>query len=101
MTHPQCDDQLIKDICNEYLQDPSFNGATVPAGVILDPNNGLYWITDKKNIPIIVILKESLINEFHDTAGHPDYDRTYSVILRTFYWHNMRKCRLVSPFCSC
>jgi hypothetical protein len=47
MTHLQCDDQLIKDICNGYSQDTSFNGATLPAGVPLDPNNGLYWITDK------------------------------------------------------
>jgi hypothetical protein len=37
MTHLQCDDQLIKDICIGYLQDSSFNGATLPAGVTLDP----------------------------------------------------------------
>ena len=40
-THLQCDDQLIKDICKGYLQDTSFNGATLPAGVTLDPSNGL------------------------------------------------------------
>ena len=42
MTHLQCDDLLIKEICNGYLQDPSFNGTTLPAGVILDPNSGWY-----------------------------------------------------------
>jgi hypothetical protein len=42
MIHLQCDDQLIKDICNGYLQDSSFNGTTLPAGVTLDPNDGLY-----------------------------------------------------------
>ena len=52
MTHLQCDDQLIKDICNGYLQDSYFNGATLPTGVTLDPNNGLYWRTDKKLFPI-------------------------------------------------
>jgi hypothetical protein len=62
MTHLQCDDKLIKDICNGYLQDSSFNGATLPAGVTLDPNNGLYWITDKICVPNISILKEKLIN---------------------------------------
>jgi len=92
MTHLQCDDQLIKDICNGYLQDPSFNVAILPAGVILDPDNGLYWISDKICVPNISILKERLImNEFYLTAGHPDYERTYSFILRTFYWPNLRK----------
>jgi hypothetical protein len=46
MTHLQCDDQLIKDICNGYSQDTSFNGATHPTGVTIDPNNGIYWITE-------------------------------------------------------
>ena len=41
MTHLQCDPQLIKDIIKGYLQDPSFNGNTLPAGVIFDPNTGL------------------------------------------------------------
>ncbi len=90
MTHLQCDDQIIKDICNGYLQDSSFNGTTLPAGVKLDPNNGLYWITDKIYVPNISTLKERLINEFHNSAGHPDYERTYSVILRTCYWPNLR-----------
>jgi hypothetical protein len=66
MTHLQCDDQLLKDICNGYLQDSSFNGATLPAGVTLDRNNGLYWITDKICVPNISTLKERLINEFHN-----------------------------------
>ena len=91
MTHLQCDDQLIKDICNGYLQDSSFNGATFPAGVTLDPNNGLYWITDKICVSNISALKERLINEFHNSAGHPDYERIYSVILRTLYLPNLRK----------
>ena len=85
MTHLQCDDDLIKDICNEYLQDPSFNGATLPAGVCtLDPNNGLYWITNKICVPNISTLKERFINEFHKSTGHSEYERTYSVILRPF-----------------
>ncbi len=46
MAHLQSYDRLFKDICNGYLQDRSFNGVTLPAGVTLDPNNGLYWITD-------------------------------------------------------
>ena len=57
MTHLQCDDQLIKDTCNRYLQDQSFNGATLPAGVILDPNSGLCWIIGKIFVPNISILK--------------------------------------------
>jgi hypothetical protein len=73
------------------LQYTSFNGATLPAGVTLDPKNGLYWITDKTMIPSISTLKERLINEFHNSVGHPDYERTYSVILCTFYWPNLRK----------
>jgi hypothetical protein len=85
ITYLQCDDQLIKDICNGYLQDASYNGATLPAGVTLDPNNGLYWITDKIFVPSISILKEMLIDEFHNSAGHLDYERAYSVILRAFY----------------
>jgi len=91
MTNLHCDDQLIKNICNGYLQDSSFNAATLPAGVIIDPNNRLYWITDKFFVPNISTLKERLINEFHNTAGHPDYERNYSVILRNFYWLDLRK----------
>jgi hypothetical protein len=60
MTHLQCDNQLIKDICNGYLQDSHFNGTTLPAGVILDPNTGLYWITDKIYVPNISTIKDNL-----------------------------------------
>jgi hypothetical protein len=42
ITRLQCDDSLIQDVCNGYLQDQSFNGSTLPAGVILDYNMGLY-----------------------------------------------------------
>jgi hypothetical protein len=108
MTHLQCDDRLIQDICNGYLQDPSINGTTLPAGVILDPNTGLYWITDKLFVPCISSLKDRLISEFHDSAGHPDAKRTYSAILRTFYWPNLwrevksfvklcAKCQRIKP----
>jgi hypothetical protein len=90
-THLQCKNQLIKDICKGYLQNASFNGETLPAGVILNPNNGLYWIPDKIFVPNISILKERLINEFHNSVGHHDYERTRSVILRTFHWPNFRK----------
>jgi hypothetical protein len=47
MTHLQCDNQLITEFCNGYLQGSHFNGTTLPAGVTLDPNTGLCWITDK------------------------------------------------------
>ena len=46
LTQLHCDEQLVEHNCNGYLQDRSFNGVTLPAGVTLDPNNGLYWITD-------------------------------------------------------
>ena len=91
MTPLQCDDLWIKEICNEYLQDSAFNSTTLPAGVILDPNSGLYWLTDKIFVSNLLTLKNKLINEFHDTTGHPDYERTYYVVLRAFYWPNLRK----------
>ena len=48
------------------------------------------------------------MDEFRNSAGHPDHERTYSVILRTFYWPNLRKevkncvktfpkCRRIEP----
>jgi hypothetical protein len=64
MTHLQCDNQLITEICSGYLQDSHFNGTTLPAGVTLDPNTGLYWITDKIFVPNIPTLKYRLITEF-------------------------------------
>ncbi len=73
------------------MQDSSFNGTTLPAGVILDPNSGLYWLTDNIFVPNVLTLTTKLIKDFHDTTGHPDYERTYSAILRTFYWPNLRK----------
>jgi hypothetical protein len=91
MTHLQCDKQMIDEICNGYLLDSSFNGSTLPAGVIHDSNTGLYWLTDKVYVPNIPSLKTRLIEEFHNTAGHPDHERTHSVILRSFYWPNLRK----------
>ena len=51
MTHLQCDQQLVKEISNGYSQDSSFNGNTLPARVIFDPNTGLYWIADKIYVP--------------------------------------------------
>jgi len=62
-----------------------------PPESLLIQKNGLYWITDKIFVPNISMLKERLINEFHNSAGHPDYERNYSVILRTFYWPNLKK----------
>ena len=62
MTPLQSDDQLIKNICNEYLQDSSFNRAILPAGVTFYPDYGLYWITDKIFVPNISAFKERLIN---------------------------------------
>jgi hypothetical protein len=91
MTHLQCDKQMIDEICNGYLQDSSFNGSALPAGVICDSDTGLYWLTDKVYVPNIPSLKSKLIEEFHNTAGHPDHERTHSVILRSFYWPNLRK----------
>ncbi len=37
------------------------------------------------------MLKDRIINEFHNTVGHPDVERTYAVILRSFYWPNLKK----------
>ncbi len=53
MAHLQCDNYLITEMCNGCLQDSQFNGTTLPAGVTLDPNTGLYWITDKIFVPNI------------------------------------------------
>jgi len=75
---------LITEICNGYLQDSHFNGTTIPAGVLLDPITGLYWITYKIYVPYISTLNNKLITKFHNTAGHPDSERTYAVILRSF-----------------
>jgi hypothetical protein len=56
MTHLQCDNHLITEICNGYLQDSHFIGTTLLAGVTLDPKTGLYWITDKIFVPNILSL---------------------------------------------
>ena len=45
MTHLRCAKLLIEDLCNWYLQDSSFNGISLPAGVIHDPNTGLHCLT--------------------------------------------------------
>ena len=76
ITHLQCDQQLIKDISNRYSRDPSFDGNTLPAGVILDPNTGLYWIADEIYVPNTLALQNRLIEEFHNMAGHPDQECT-------------------------
>ena len=54
MTHLQCDKQLIDNLGNEYFQDSSFNGITLPVGVIHGPNTGLYWLTDKIYVPNVL-----------------------------------------------
>jgi hypothetical protein len=71
MTHLQCDNQLITEICNGYLQDSHFNGTTLPAGVTLDPNTGLYRITDKIFVTNIPTLKDRLITKFHKAVEAP------------------------------
>jgi hypothetical protein len=85
MTHLRCDNRL------RYLQDSHFNGTTLPAGVTLDPNTGLYWITDNFFVPNIPTLKDRLITEFYNTTGHPDAERTHAVILRSFYWPSLKR----------
>jgi hypothetical protein len=91
MTHLQCDNRLIKEIRNGYLQDPHFKRTTLRAGVIIDPNTELYWITDTIYVPNISTLKDKLITVLHNTAGHPDSERTYAVIFRSFYWPNLKE----------
>ena len=85
MTYFQCDKKLIEVLCNGYMQDASFNGITLPVGVIHDPNTGLYWITEKIYVPNVLSLKTKLIEKFHITSGHPNHERMYLAILRTFY----------------
>jgi hypothetical protein len=91
MTCLQCDNRLITEICNGYLQDSHFYGTTLLVGAALDPNTGLYWITDKFWLQKISTLKDRLITEFHNTSGHPDDERTYAFILRTFCWPDLKK----------
>ena len=73
------------------MQDSHSNGKTIPAGVLLDPNTGLYWITDKIYVPNISTLKDKFITEFLNTVGHPDSERTYAVNLCSFYWPSLKK----------
>jgi hypothetical protein len=42
ITHLQRDRKLIDEICNGYLQDSSFNGTSLLAGMIHDPKTGFY-----------------------------------------------------------
>jgi C1A family cysteine protease len=51
MTHLKCDHQFVKEISNGYSQESSFDGDTLPVGVIFDPNTVLYWIADKVYVP--------------------------------------------------
>ena len=47
---------------------------TLLAGVIFDPNTGLYWIADTIYVPNTMALQNRLIEEFHNTTGHLDQD---------------------------
>ena len=91
MTHLQCEPSLVKSIVEGYSSDPSFNGVTLPAGVLLDETSGLYWIADKIYVPNSSSIRLHLISEFHDSSGHPDHERTLANILRSFYWPTLRK----------
>jgi len=90
------------------IRETFFYSNTLPAGVILDPYTGLYWIADKIYIPNTLALQNRLIEDFHNTAGHSDQGRTSSVILLTFHWPNLRqhvksfvklcaKCQRIKP----
>jgi len=61
---------------NGYLQDPHSNETTLLAGVTLDFNTVLHWITDKIFVPNISTLKDRVVTEFYTTAGHPDVENS-------------------------
>ncbi len=42
-------------------------------------------------VPNVLAVKNWLVDELHNTASHPEQERSYSVIMRTFYWPKLRK----------
>ena len=88
MTHLQVDNDLIQSIVNGYKLDKAFTNKQ-PPGTVLDTNTGLYWISDKIYIPYISSIKNNIIDEFHTTNGHADYNKTADCIRRSFYWPSL------------
>ena len=91
MVHLQCDDSITKSVIEGYKYDRAFNGSTVPPGAKYDPATKLYWIADKIYVPNVLSVKNSIISEFHRESGHADSTKTTANILRTFYWHSVKK----------
>jgi hypothetical protein len=53
--------------------------------------DGVRWLQGRVFVP--EVLRLQLIGLYHDspTVGHPGVARTFSVMMRTFAWHGMRK----------
>jgi hypothetical protein len=82
---------LMQDIRVAYRNDPALSGAKLPAGVKYNPKDGMYRMVDKIYVPSDKHLKETILQECHNTLGHGDLLKTMSNIRRTFFWPNMAK----------
>ena len=91
MVQLQADKPLLEKIKAGYNNDHTFSGDTVPAGVTYDDHTGLYYFADKICVPDSQNIRESLLYEYHHTAGHPSYQRTLSNISKTFWWPFMAR----------
>ena len=91
MTHLQADPDLLKEIRKSYLSDPAYSEYSAPVGVTHDPDTGLYWKADKLCVPNDATIRNKILREYHNVSGHPDFERTYANIIKSFYWPSMRK----------
>jgi hypothetical protein len=98
MYHLQVDKDFIHKIVSSYPLDPTYAGTTIPRGTDLNDHDGLYYFGDKVYIPKDAAIINSLIQEAHDSQGHPSAERTLANVSKTFWWPRMRKT--VNQYCK-
>jgi hypothetical protein len=92
----QVDKDFIHKIVSSYPLDPTYAGTTIPRGTDLNDHDGLYYFGDKVYIPKDAAIINSLIQEAHDSQGHPSAERTLANFSKTFWWPRMRKTVIIT-----
>ena len=84
MSHLMIDEQLLLKIREKSKTDLALKGPLLPPGVIYSETDNLYYFGDKLYIPNDFELIDSIIYEFHETNGHPNYVRTLANLSQLF-----------------
>jgi hypothetical protein len=84
MSRLQVNDAIIHKVQYGYALDTTFCKTSLPNGVRFDTSD-LYWMADKICLPNDISLRNFILTEYHNNAGHPDPNRTLLNVSKMFW----------------